>query len=83
MLRERTNGDSGQIGDNDRGPLRDLQVQRGSADLREASLSSPALSFLEDRSRPWRVLPALQRQRQILVTAKGRVYAGYDDLQFR
>lgn len=61
MSRERTNGDRGQVGDDQRGSLRHLQMQRGTTDVRQASLSGAALSRFEDRPRSWRVLSALQR----------------------
>jgi len=65
LLREWAKGHGGQISDNDGGPLRNLQVQRGTTHLREASLSGTQLSCLEDCSRSRRVLSALSRWKEL------------------
>jgi len=65
LLREWAKGHGGQISDNDGGPLRNLQVQRGTTHLREASLSGTQLSCLEDGSRSRRVLSALSRWKEL------------------
>lgn len=61
MPRERANGDGGSIGDDDRGSMRYLQMQRCPADLCQASLPRPPLPRLEDSPRSRRVLSTLQR----------------------
>lgn len=65
MLSKRTESNGGQVGNDDGGPMRNLQVQQRTSHLREASLSDTQLSCLEDRRGTWGMLPTLSRWKKL------------------